>query len=157
MIRYFMFALWWIIFSWFLKLSHFCRTCKRYHKQDSSVVQTVSKDSQQRNQRFQRFYTYREQCYCETQQPSRERGSKKPLPLPGGVYGRHPAPCREGRNYPHETKRRFHAPHPVILPKNGPPTLSKPQKIFQFQKEPFKQLGSMLYLAQERWNQKWTI
>jgi hypothetical protein len=51
----------------------------------------------------------------------------------------------------------FMYPTPVILPKNGPPTLSKPQKIFQFQKEPFKQLGSMLYLSQERWNQKWTI
>ena len=157
MIRYFMFVLWWIIFSWFLKLSHFCRTCKWYHKQDSGVVQTMLKDSQQRNQRFQRFYTYRGNATVKHSSPAGRGGARNRYPLPGGVYGRHPAPCREGRNYPHETKRRFHAPHPVILPKNDLPTLSKPQKFFQFQKEPFKQLGSMLYLSQERWNQKWTI
>jgi hypothetical protein len=150
-------------------LSHFCRTCKRYHKQDSSVVKTVSKDSQQRNQRFQRFYTYRGKLHYKAQQPStydeesqahpsRERGHNKPFtPCPAGYMGDTlPHAVRVGIT---RTKQKgvFMHPTPVILPKNGPPTLSKPQKIFQFQKEPFKQLGSMLYLAQERWSQKWTI
>ena len=87
-------------------LSHFCRTCKRYHKQDSGVVQTMLKDSQQRNQRFQRFYTYRGNATAKHSSPAVREEARNRCPLPGGVYGRHPAPCRHSRKYPAQTKRR---------------------------------------------------
>lgn len=68
-------------------LSHFCRTCKRYHKQDSSVVQTVSRDSQQRNQRFQRFYTYRGNATVKHSSPAGRGGARNRSPCPAGYMG----------------------------------------------------------------------
>ena len=161
MIRYFMFALRWIIFSWFLKLSHFCRTCNRYHKQDSSVVKTVSKDSQQRNQRFQRFYTYRGNSTTKHNSPAHtmrrarhtpagsEGITNRSPPARRGIWAT-PCPMPWGSELSARNKKAFSCTPPRHSAKKWPPTLSKPQKIFQFQKEPFKQLGSMLYLSQDK-------
>ena len=120
-------------------------------------MQTVSKDSQQRNQRFQRFIHIGSNATAKHSSPAEREGQETVTPCPAGYMADTLSHAVRVGIIRTKQKGVFMYPTPVILPKNDPPTLSKPQKIFQFQKEPFKHLGSMLYLAQERWNQKWTI
>ena len=70
-------------------LSHFCRTCKRYHKQDARASESSA-------------YNGESQTH-----PSRERGHNKPFtPCPAGNMGLTPTPCGHSRKYPAQTKRR---------------------------------------------------
>ena len=79
----------WIILLCFVPLSHFCRTCKRYHKQDARASESSA-------------YNGESQTH-----PSRERGYNKPFtPCPAGNMGLTPTPCGHSREYPAQTKRR---------------------------------------------------
>lgn len=146
MIRYFMFALRWIIFSWFLKLSHFCRTCKWYHKQDSSVVQTASKDSQQRNQRFQRFYTYRGNSTTKHNSPAHTMRRARHTPAGSeGITNRSPparrgiwatlCPMPWGSELSARNKKAFSCtPPPSFCQKMTHPPCQNRKKFFNFKK-----------------------
>ena len=70
-------------------LSHFCRTCKRYHKQDARASESSA-------------YNGESQTH-----PSRERGHNKAFtPCPAGNMGLTPTPCGHSREYPAQTKRQ---------------------------------------------------
>ena len=67
----------WIILLRFVLLSHFCRTCKQYHKQDTRAGESSAHNGESQTH------------------PSRERGHNKVFtPLPGGEYGLDPYPMR---------------------------------------------------------------
>lgn len=70
-------------------LSHFCRTCKRYHKQDARASESSAHNGESQIH------------------PSRERGHNKLFtPCPAGNMGITPTPCGHSREYPAQTKRR---------------------------------------------------
>lgn len=70
-------------------LSHFCRTCKRYNKQDTRASESSAHNGESQTH------------------PSRERGYNKPFtPCPAGNMGLTPTPCGHSREYPAQTKRR---------------------------------------------------
>ena len=70
-------------------LSHFCRTCKRYHKQDARASESSAQNGESQTH------------------PSRERGHNKMFtPCPAGYMGLTPTPCGHSREYPAQTKRR---------------------------------------------------
>ena len=70
-------------------LSHFCRTCKRYHKQDARASESSAHNGENQTH------------------PSRERGHNKAFtPCPAGNMGLTPTPCGHSREYPAQTKRR---------------------------------------------------
>ena len=152
-----MFVLWWIIFSQFLKLSHFCRTCKRYHKQDSSVVKTVSKDSQQRNQRFQRFYTYRGNSTAKHNSPAHtmrrarhtpagsEGITNRSPPARRGIWAT-PCPMPWGSELSARNKKAFSCTPPRYSAKKWPTHLVKTAKIFSISKRAIQAVGKYAIL-----------
>ena len=79
-------------------LSHFCRTCKRYHKQDARA----NEGSASRIKPASSTHDGESQTH-----PNRERGYNKPFtPCPAGNMGLTPTPCGHSRECPAQTKRR---------------------------------------------------
>lgn len=95
--HFFVFTLW-IILLRFVPLSHFCRTCKRYHKQDARA----NEGSASRIKPASSTHDGGSQTH-----PNRERGYNKPFtPCPAGNMGLTPTPCGHSRECPAQTKRR---------------------------------------------------
>lgn len=79
-------------------LSHFCRTCKRYHKQDARA----NEGSASRIKPASSTHDGESQTH-----PNRERGYNKPFtPCPAGNMGLTPTPCGHSRECPAQTKRQ---------------------------------------------------
>ena len=80
-------------------LSHFCRTCKRYHKQDARS----NEGSASRIKPASNTHTMGRARHT----PAGNEGiTNRSPPCPAGNMGLTPTPCGHSREYPTQTKRR---------------------------------------------------